>query len=88
MHSRKPVKLSQCIDDMHAYTNLTDHVFHQILLSTDPNLKEVSILMFYWLVYKYNTLSIVSGDTEQYIEKEAIQVCWTDSTCCVEKQNT
>lgn len=44
----KPVKLSDCIDDMYAYTNLTDHVFHQILLSRDPKLKEASILIVYW----------------------------------------
>ena len=40
--SSKPVKLSQCIDDMYAYTNLTDYVLYQILLSNDPNLKEVA----------------------------------------------
>ncbi|XP_041375532.1 deoxynucleoside triphosphate triphosphohydrolase SAMHD1-like [Gigantopelta aegis] len=31
-------KMSECIDDMEAYTKLTDDVFHQILLSKDPGL--------------------------------------------------
>lgn len=48
MYCSEPVKLSDCIDDMYAYTNLTDHVFHQILLSRDPKLKEASILIVYW----------------------------------------
>jgi len=47
MCSSKPVKLSHCINDMHAYTNLTDNVFYQILLSTDPKLKDVSIPVVY-----------------------------------------
>ena len=38
----KNVKLSDCIDNMPAYTHLTDHVFHQILLSTGAKLKEVN----------------------------------------------
>ena len=33
--------MSEAIDDMHAYTHLTDHTLHQILVSTDPNLEEV-----------------------------------------------
>ena len=44
VHKQK-VKLSECIDEsnMQHYTQLTDHVFHQILLSTDKQLKKVSI---------------------------------------------
>ena len=33
-------KMSECIDDMEAFTKLTDSVFHQILLSKDSNLAE------------------------------------------------
>ena len=31
--------MSDCIDDMAAYTHLTDHVFYQILYSTDDKLQ-------------------------------------------------
>ena len=42
---KQKVKLSECIDEsnMQHYTHLTDHVFHQILLSTDKQLQKVSI---------------------------------------------
>ena len=33
-------KMSECIDDMEAYTRLTDNIFHQILYSTEPELQE------------------------------------------------
>ena len=56
MHCSEPVKLSDCIDDMYAYTNLTDHVFHQILLSRDPKFKEASILICSLLVVYINIL--------------------------------
>ncbi|XP_068120968.1 deoxynucleoside triphosphate triphosphohydrolase SAMHD1-like, partial [Hyperolius riggenbachi] len=32
--------MSESVDDMEAYTKLTDNIFHQILYSSDPNLKE------------------------------------------------
>lgn len=32
--------MSESIHDMEAYSKLTDNVFHQILLSTEPALKE------------------------------------------------
>ncbi len=32
--------MSEAIDDMVAYTHLTDHVYHQILLSDKPELDE------------------------------------------------
>ena len=44
VYIRPKVKLSECIDDMQYYTDLTDHVFHQILLSTDPKLKKVNLV--------------------------------------------
>ena len=50
----KKVKLSDCIDNMRAYTHLTDHVFHQILLSTDTKLKEVNS------TYKVITAVVIS----------------------------
>ena len=34
------MKMSECIDDMAAYTTLTDNIFEQILYSYDPNLQE------------------------------------------------
>ena len=41
---KQKVKLSECINEsnMLHYTQLTDHIFHQILLSTDKQLKKVS----------------------------------------------
>ena len=38
---RKMLSISESIDDMEAYTQLTDHVYHQILLSNAPELEEV-----------------------------------------------
>ncbi|XP_071091588.1 deoxynucleoside triphosphate triphosphohydrolase SAMHD1-like [Haliotis cracherodii] len=34
------VKMSKCIEDMVAYTRLTDHILNQIMLSTEPELEE------------------------------------------------
>ncbi|KAJ8303325.1 hypothetical protein KUTeg_019721 [Tegillarca granosa] len=34
------LKMSETIDDMEAYTKLNDNIIHQILMSTDTNLKE------------------------------------------------
>ena len=34
--------MSEAIDDMDAFTLLTDSVFHQIRMSFDPDLEEVS----------------------------------------------
>ncbi|XP_074644284.1 deoxynucleoside triphosphate triphosphohydrolase SAMHD1-like isoform X2 [Tubulanus polymorphus] len=36
----KMMKMSESIDDMVAYSKLTDYVTHQIKMSTDPNLKK------------------------------------------------
>ncbi|XP_068119754.1 deoxynucleoside triphosphate triphosphohydrolase SAMHD1-like [Hyperolius riggenbachi] len=36
----KLYRISESVDDMVAYTKLTDNIFHQILYSSDPNLKE------------------------------------------------
>lgn len=36
----KMFSISECIDDMEAYSQLTDHVYYQILSSTDPALEE------------------------------------------------
>uniref|UniRef100_A0A3B3RW28 SAM domain and HD domain 1 n=1 Tax=Paramormyrops kingsleyae TaxID=1676925 RepID=A0A3B3RW28_9TELE len=37
--------LSTAIDDMEAYTKLTDHVFHEILNSTEQNLAEARMIL-------------------------------------------
>ncbi|XP_067651408.1 deoxynucleoside triphosphate triphosphohydrolase SAMHD1-like [Haliotis asinina] len=34
------LKMSECINDMAAYTLLTDHVLHQVMISTTPELQE------------------------------------------------
>ena len=39
---RKMLSISESIDDMEAYTMLTDQVYYQILCSSDPELQEVS----------------------------------------------
>lgn len=40
--NRKMLKMSECIkeENMDAYMNLNDSIFHQILLSPDPNLQK------------------------------------------------
>ena len=38
---RKMLSISESINDMEAYTHLTDHVYHQILCSNAPELEEV-----------------------------------------------
>lgn len=40
---RKMFSISECIDDMEAYSQLSDHVYYQILNSSDPALEEVII---------------------------------------------
>ena len=37
LHCRECYKISECIDHMDAYTNLTDSIFHLILLSQIDN---------------------------------------------------
>lgn len=39
---RKMLSISESIDDMEAYTMLTDQVYYQILCSSDSELQEVS----------------------------------------------
>lgn len=39
--SNLSVKMSEAIHNPYAYTCLTDHVFHHILLSPEPELEEV-----------------------------------------------
>ncbi len=42
---RKKVKMSDAIEDPYAYTRLTDNVVQQILLSTEPQLQKVHIII-------------------------------------------
>ena len=42
---RKLFSISHSIDDMQAYTKISDGIFHQIRLSTDPNLKPAQDLL-------------------------------------------
>ena len=46
---RKMLSISESIDDMEAYTQLTDHVYHQILYSNAAELKEVISADRYYL---------------------------------------
>ena len=46
---RKMLSISESIDDMKAYTQLTDHVYHQILHSDAAKLKEVISADRYYL---------------------------------------
>ena len=39
---REMLSISESIEDMKAYTLLTDQVYYQILCSSDPKLQEVS----------------------------------------------
>ncbi|XP_060772817.1 deoxynucleoside triphosphate triphosphohydrolase SAMHD1-like [Neoarius graeffei] len=42
---RRMFKISEAIEDMEAYTKLTDHIFEQILYSSDPNLAEAQSIL-------------------------------------------
>ena len=67
--------------NLDAYTNLTDHVFHQILLSKSPYLKDVSILVVYYVATKPALyLYVVAGAAKQNSEKGIIQVHWPSKT--------
>lgn len=37
------IKMSEAIEDPHAYTRLTDFILQQIMISTDKNLTEVCV---------------------------------------------
>jgi hypothetical protein len=39
-HRSKLCKMSECIDDMCAYTKLIDNIYHRVLHSTEPELRE------------------------------------------------
>lgn len=41
-YGRKMLSISESIDDMEAYSQLSDAIYYQILYSTDPVLEEVS----------------------------------------------
>ncbi|XP_060731418.1 deoxynucleoside triphosphate triphosphohydrolase SAMHD1-like [Tachysurus vachellii] len=43
--SGKMYKMSQAIDDMEAYTKLTDNIYEQILYSSNPDLSEAQTIM-------------------------------------------
>uniref|UniRef100_A0A4W4DSL8 Deoxynucleoside triphosphate triphosphohydrolase SAMHD1 n=1 Tax=Electrophorus electricus TaxID=8005 RepID=A0A4W4DSL8_ELEEL len=43
--SGKMYKISESIHDMEAYSKLTDHIFEQILYSSDPNLSEARAIL-------------------------------------------
>ncbi|XP_036447396.1 deoxynucleoside triphosphate triphosphohydrolase SAMHD1-like isoform X1 [Colossoma macropomum] len=43
--SGKMYKISEAIEDMEAYTKLTDHIFEQILYSSDPELSEAQAIL-------------------------------------------
>ena len=67
---------------MSRYTELTDHVFHQILHynGEDDDMKKVSAIIHISklsIVYKLISHLIVSGAANEYTEKKNIQVYWT-----------
>ena len=73
---------------MSRYTELTDHVFHQILHynGEDDDMKKVSDMKKVnaiihisklSIVYKLISHLIVSGAANEYTEKKNIQVYWT-----------
>ena len=47
--ARNPLKMSEAIHDMYAYTNLTDAVMLIIMGSTDPQLKKVFTVKTYYI---------------------------------------
>ena len=44
-------KMSEAIDDMDAYVQLTDEVFQQILQSTDDKMKKVKCNFVFWFLH-------------------------------------
>ena len=51
---RKMFSISESIDDMAAYTQLTDQVYYHILYSTDPALEDVSDNKLISYMYNFN----------------------------------
>ena len=47
---RKPVRISDSVNDMHAFTRLHDGVLDQIMISQDPRLDEVRVSLSVFLL--------------------------------------
>ena len=74
----RPVKMSEAIYDMHAYTKLTDHVMHQILMSSAPELEEVSSVCMVHecnMYMTYITQFSQSRELLQKVEKRELYKC-------------
>ena len=57
-------KMSEAIDDMDAYIQLTDEVFQQILQSTDDKMKKVKYNFVFWFsicLHTQPTLQLMSS---------------------------
>lgn len=74
---RKPVKISDCIHDMYAYTRLNDSIIHTILQSTDEKLeysREILSQLERRQLYKFVGQSLTDCDEleEERIKQEII----------------
>ena len=69
--------MSEAIYDMHAYTRLTDYVFHQILLSTEPELEEVGQISegFFGDILFYCFCILQSRKLLQKVERRELYKC-------------
>ncbi|KAI5619930.1 deoxynucleoside triphosphate triphosphohydrolase SAMHD1 isoform X1 [Silurus asotus] len=67
---KKKFKMSEAIDDMEAYTKLTDHVFEQILYSSDPKLNEAQSILKNILCRRlYKCVGQTTPKTAIYVSK-------------------
>ena len=78
---RKMLSISESINDMEAYTHLTDHVYHQILCSNAPELEEVICTCHY---NHFEELSdsafqrrISTTKTCRDVQSKVLSILWT-----------
>ncbi|KAI5095516.1 deoxynucleoside triphosphate triphosphohydrolase SAMHD1 [Silurus meridionalis] len=75
--SGKMRKISEAIDDMEAYTKLTDHIFEQVLYSSDPALIEAQTILQNILCRRlYKCVGQTTPDTH-YEVSQAMLADWS-----------
>ena len=75
LKSRKLYKMSECIDDMDAYTNLTDGVFLQILLTPSEDAKGILLN-----IQRRNLYRCV-GESSPFTTGMTVRLFWISQPC-------
>ena len=85
----KKVKMSEAINDMTAYSRLTDGVLHLIMASSDPNLEKVYGSLNFSCILQLLILTlfhIVQEATAKNRKKRVVQVYRTDPASIKRKE--